>query len=80
MLILLEEGASGGFAAQVLQFMAARGLLDQGVKVRPLMMPDLFVDHANPDVMIRQSGLDKAGIVDAVFKALGTSARRVMQA
>lgn len=79
-LILLEEGASGGFAAQVLQFMAARGLLDQGIKVRPMTMPDLFVDHANPDAMIRQAGLDKSGIVDTVFKALGDSARRVMQA
>ncbi|WP_102959918.1 1-deoxy-D-xylulose-5-phosphate synthase [Mangrovicella endophytica] len=79
-LILLEEGAAGGFAAQVLEQLARRGLLDHGLKVRPLTMPDSFVEHAAPEAMIRQSGLDRAGIVDAVFKALGTSARRVMQA
>ncbi|HEU01439.1 MAG TPA: 1-deoxy-D-xylulose-5-phosphate synthase, partial [Aurantimonas coralicida] len=39
-LILVEEGASGGFATQVLQHMAVRGLLDHGLKVRPLVMPD----------------------------------------
>ncbi|MBC8128721.1 MAG: 1-deoxy-D-xylulose-5-phosphate synthase, partial [Rhizobiaceae bacterium] len=79
-LILVEEGATGGFGSQVLQFLATRGLLDQGLKVRPLVMPDTFIDHAAPEAMIRQAGLDRGGIVDAVFKALGESARRVMQA
>ena len=80
MLILVEEGATGGFATQVLHFLAVRGLLEHGLKVRPLVMPDTFIDHAAPDAMIRQAGLDKAGIVDAVFKALGESASRVMKA
>ncbi len=79
-LILLEEGASGGFAAQVLEHLARNGLLDHGLKVRPLTMPDLFVDHASPEAMVKASGLDRAGIVDAVFRALGTGARRVLQA
>ncbi|KAB0680285.1 1-deoxy-D-xylulose-5-phosphate synthase [Aureimonas leprariae] len=79
-LITVEEGASGGFAAQVLQFLATSGLLDEGLKVRPLVMPDSFVDHAAPEAMIKGAGLDKAGIVDAVFKAIGTGAKRVMQA
>ncbi|WP_185985210.1 1-deoxy-D-xylulose-5-phosphate synthase [Aureimonas mangrovi] len=79
-LILLEEGAAGGFAAHVLEHMARTGLLDTGIKVRPLTMPDSFVDHAAPEAMIRQSGLDKAGIVDAVFRALGPGAQRVMKA
>ena len=79
-LLLVEEGATGGFAAQVLHLLATRGLLDQGLKVRPLVMPDLFVDHASPEAMIRRAGLDKAGIVDAAFKAIGHGAKRVMQA
>ncbi|WP_062227480.1 1-deoxy-D-xylulose-5-phosphate synthase [Aureimonas frigidaquae] len=79
-LILLEEGASGGFAAQVLEHMARNGLLEHGLKVRPLTMPDRFVDHASPEAMIEQSGLGRAGIVDAVFRALGNSAHRVLQA
>jgi len=79
-LILLEEGATGGFAAQVLEHLARRGLLDHGLKVRPLTMPDRFVDHAAPEAMVRGSGLDRAGIVDAAFKALGDGVRRVLQA
>ncbi|MBB3949655.1 1-deoxy-D-xylulose-5-phosphate synthase [Aureimonas jatrophae] len=79
-LILLEEGASGGFAAQVLELLARRGWLDRGLKVRPITMPDRFVDHAAPETMLRASGIDKAGIVETVFRALGDGARRVMQA
>jgi 1-deoxy-D-xylulose-5-phosphate synthase len=79
-LLLIEEGASGGFAAQVLQHLATSGLLDRGLKVRPLVMPDRFVDHASPEAMIKVAGLDRQGIVDAVFRALGTQASRVMQA
>lgn len=79
-LITVEEGASGGFASQVLEHLAARGLLDHGLKIRPLIMPDRFLDHAAPDTMIRQAALDRQGIVDTVFRALGTEASRVLQA
>ena len=79
-LILLEEGAGGGFAAQVLEHMARNGLLEHGLKVRPLTMPDSFVDHAAPEKMIQRAGLDKAGIVDAVFRTLGDTSHRVLQA
>ncbi|MEF2070431.1 1-deoxy-D-xylulose-5-phosphate synthase [Consotaella aegiceratis] len=79
-LILVEEGASGGFASQVLHHLSVRGLLDGGLKVRALTMPDRFVEHAAPEAMIAQAGLDKAGIVDAAFKALGESAKRSLQA
>ena len=79
-LILLEEGASGGFAAQVLENLARNGLLDHGLKVRPLTMPDSFLDHASPEKMLKQAGLDRAGIVDTVFKVLGDGAKRVLQA
>ncbi|WP_090963980.1 1-deoxy-D-xylulose-5-phosphate synthase [Aureimonas phyllosphaerae] len=79
-LILIEEGASGGFAAQVLEHMARHGLMDRGVKVRPMTMPDRFVDHAAPEAMIKVSGLDRAAIVETVFRALGDTAQRVMRA
>ncbi|GGE14559.1 1-deoxy-D-xylulose-5-phosphate synthase [Aureimonas endophytica] len=79
-LVTVEEGAVGGFGSQVLQFLAINGLMDEGLKVRPLVMPDAFVDHAAPEVMIRRASLDRAGIVDAVFKAIGTGVKRVMQA
>jgi 1-deoxy-D-xylulose-5-phosphate synthase len=70
-LVTVEEGAAGGFAAHVLQFLATDGLLDRGLKVRVLTLPDLYQDHAKPEVMYANAGLDRAGIVNTVFAALG---------
>lgn len=76
-LVTVEEGSVGGFSSQVLDFLARNGLLDNGLKVRPLTLPDSFVDHANPDKMYIDAGLDSGGIVRAVFAALGKSAQAV---
>ncbi len=70
-LITIEEGAEGGFGAFVLQFMARDGLLDRGVKIRTLTLPDVFQDHAPPAAMLREAGLDADGIVKAALAALG---------
>ena len=74
-LVLVEEGSVGGFTSQVLDFLARNGLLDSGLKVRPMTLPDRFVDHANPDKMYADAGLDSVGIVRAVFAALGKSSQ-----
>jgi 1-deoxy-D-xylulose-5-phosphate synthase len=74
-LVTVEEGAIGGFASHVLQFLATEGLLDNGLKVRPLVLPDQFTDQAKPEKMYANAGLDAAGIVRAVFAALGVSQR-----
>ncbi|CFW98308.1 1-deoxyxylulose-5-phosphate synthase, thiamine-requiring, FAD-requiring [Candidatus Filomicrobium marinum] len=70
-LITIEEGSVGGFGSFVLQHLAENGLLDSGLKVRPMVMPDIFVDHAKPDQMYANAGLAAAGIVETAFKALG---------
>ena len=70
-LIIVEEGAVGGFASHVLHFLARHGLLETGLKVRPLIMPDVFTDQAKPESMVAEAGLDSTGIVRAVFAALG---------
>ena len=70
-LITIEEGAGGGFGAQVLAHLAASGALDRGVRVRTLTLPDRFVEHGKPELMYADAGLDSAGIVAAVFAALG---------
>ena len=70
-LVTVEEGAVGGFASHVLQALAQAGDLDAGLKIRPLVLPDAFVDQARPEKMYADAGLDKAGIVNAVFGALG---------
>ncbi len=74
-LVTVEEGAIGGFATQVLHFLAHEGLLESGLKVRPLVLPDAFTDHARPEKMYADAGLDAAGIVRAAFAALGGSER-----
>ncbi len=70
-LITIEEGAIGGFASHVLHFLADEGLLDGGLKVRPMVLPDIWMEQAKPESMYAQAGLDRTGIVSTVFKALG---------
>lgn len=79
-LVTVEEGAIGGFATHVLHFLAHEGLLESGLKVRPLVLPDAFTDHAKPEKMYADAGLDSAGIVRAVFGALGRSASAAARA
>ncbi len=73
-LVTIEEGAIGGFASQVLHFLAHEGLLESGLKVRPLILPDTFVEQAKPEKMYAEAGLDATGIVHTVFAALGSEA------
>ncbi|MDQ0462360.1 1-deoxy-D-xylulose-5-phosphate synthase [Caulobacter ginsengisoli] len=70
-LITVEEGAMGGFGAFVLQALAAHGALDRGLKVRTLVLPDVFQDQDKPDIMYAQAGLDAEGILAGALSALG---------
>jgi 1-deoxy-D-xylulose-5-phosphate synthase len=71
-LITVEEGAMGGFGAFVLQALAERGVLDRGLKVRTLVLPDIFQDQdAKIEAMYAAAGLDADGIVHAAVSALG---------
>ncbi len=72
-LITIEEGSIGGFGSHVLQALIGNGVLDMGLKVRTMMLPDTFIDHDKPDVMYAKAGLDAAGIVAQAFNALGAS-------
>ncbi len=70
-LITIEEGSIGGFGSHVLQYLATSGHLDRGLKVRPMVLPDEFIDHDKPDKMYDKAGLHAAGIVATVLGALG---------
>ncbi len=72
LLITIEEGSSGGFGSAVLTLLSDKGLLDQGVKVRTLRLPDLFIEHDKPDMMIAQAGLDASGILRCALEAYGS--------
>ena len=70
-LITIEEGSIGGFAAQVMTDLAHAGLLDGGLKFRPMTLPDIFIDHEKPEIQYEQAGLTASHIVSTVLAALG---------
>ncbi len=70
-LITIEEGSIGGFGSQVLQFLSDNALLDGSLKVRSMILPDVFQDHAKPEAMYEFARLDASGIVQRVFEAIG---------
>ena len=74
-LITIEEGSIGGFAAQVMHTLADNGVLDGGLKVRPMVLPDIFIDQDSPSAMYATAGLDAKGIVTKAFEALGQNLR-----
>ncbi len=69
-LITVEEGAIGGFSAQVLHHLAHAGLLDRGLRVRPMVLPDRFIAHGKPADQYAEAGLDRAAIVATALAAL----------
>jgi 1-deoxy-D-xylulose-5-phosphate synthase len=70
-LITVEEGSVGGFGSFVLQYLATQGLLDRGLKIRQMVLPDVFIDHDKPEKMYEKAGLDAAGVVATTLSALG---------
>ena len=64
-LITIEEGAIGGFGAHVLQTLSDNDALDGALKIRTMVLPDIFLDHDSPAAMYAKAGLDAKGIVQA---------------
>ncbi|MBO6772103.1 MULTISPECIES: 1-deoxy-D-xylulose-5-phosphate synthase [unclassified Thalassospira] len=72
-LITIEEGSINGFGAMVLQHMAGQGLLDNGLKIRTMALPDALIDHDKPEIQYQKAGLDAQSIVKTALGALGLS-------
>ncbi|MCW5770320.1 MAG: 1-deoxy-D-xylulose-5-phosphate synthase [Rhodospirillaceae bacterium] len=70
-LITVEEAAIGGFSAHVLHHLATTGLLDRGLKVRPMVLPDTFQEHDKPEKQYEEAGLNAKQIVAQALLALG---------
>jgi 1-deoxy-D-xylulose-5-phosphate synthase len=70
-LLTIEEGSIGGFGSHVMQTLAEHGMLDGGLRMRAMVLPDVFLDHDSPGAMYGRAGLDAKGIVAKVFEALG---------
>jgi 1-deoxy-D-xylulose-5-phosphate synthase len=70
-MIVIEEGAAGGFGAHVMHHLAHRGLLEGRLKFRPMTLPDCFIDHDTPRRQLEIAGLTAPDIVRTVLSALG---------
>jgi 1-deoxy-D-xylulose-5-phosphate synthase len=70
-LVTIEEGSVGGFGSFVLHHLADVGALDKGLRVRSMVLPDVWLDHDKPDRMYARAGLDAKGVVAKVLEALG---------
>jgi 1-deoxy-D-xylulose-5-phosphate synthase len=77
LLITIEEGAIGGFGSHVLGLLAESGVLDRGLKVRTMTLPDVFLDHDKPDRLYARAGLDAKAIVAKALEALGGGAKAI---
>ena len=73
-LITIEEGSVGGYGSFVAHHLAWRGLLDGGLKFRPMCMPDSYIDHDNPKKQYDEARLNAQHIVETALQALGVDA------
>ena len=78
--VTIEEGAIGGLGAHVLTYASDAGLLDHGLKVRTMRLPDIFQDQDDPAKQYAEAGLDADGIVDTVLSALRHNSAGVEEA
>lgn len=74
-MIVIEEGAAGGFGAHVMHHLAHRGLLGGRLKFRPMTLPDIFIDHDTPRRQLEIAGLTAPDIVRTALSALGREER-----
>jgi 1-deoxy-D-xylulose-5-phosphate synthase len=73
--ITIEEGAIGGFGAHILTLASDMGLIDAGLKLRTMRLPDIFQDHDKPERQYAEAGLDADSIVATVLAALHRNAK-----
>jgi 1-deoxy-D-xylulose-5-phosphate synthase len=69
-LITVEQGATGGFGAQVLHHLANAGMLEGGLALRTMTLPDRFIDQASPAAMYAEAGLTAADIARTAKSAM----------
>ena len=72
-LISIEEGSVGGFGSHVMQFLSNRGVFDQGLKFRSMILPDLFIDQDTPEKMYEKAGLDSLSIANKIEETLNSN-------
>ena len=64
--VTIEEGSIGGFGSHVSQLLSDRGVFDNGLKFRSMILPDAFIDQDTPEAMYKKAGLDSSSIVNKI--------------
>lgn len=77
--VTIEEGAIGGLGAHILTLASDEGLIDAGLKLRTMRLPDIFQDHDNPQVQYDEAKLNAPHIVETVLKALRHNSAGVVE-
>jgi len=75
--VTIEEAAIGGLGAHVLTLASDEGLLDAGLKIRTMRLPDRFIDQDKPEKQYDEAGLNAPQIVETVLKALRSNSAGV---
>ncbi|XP_021636710.2 probable 1-deoxy-D-xylulose-5-phosphate synthase 2, chloroplastic [Hevea brasiliensis] len=70
-LITVEEGSIGGFSSHVSHFLSLSGILDGPIKLRPMVLPDRYIEHGSPQDQIQAAGLSSNHITATVLSLLG---------
>ncbi len=79
-LITIEEGSIGGFGSHVLHHLANKGMMDKGLKIRAMTLPDIFQDHDKPEKQYDVAGLNAKHIVAKALEALGADEAQIAAA
>jgi 1-deoxy-D-xylulose-5-phosphate synthase len=77
--VTIEEAAIGGLGAHVLTLASDSGLIDAGLKLRTMRLPDIFLDQDKPEKQYEEAGLDAEAIVETVLKALRHNSAGVIE-
>src|SRR5438477_1125190 len=68
--VTVEEASIGGLGAHVLTLASDEGLVDAGLKIRTMRLPDRFQDQDKPERQYDEARLNAPHIVETVLKAL----------
>ncbi|MET0308755.1 MAG: 1-deoxy-D-xylulose-5-phosphate synthase [Sphingomonas sp.] len=68
--VTVEEASIGGLGAHVLTMASDQGLIDAGLKLRTMRLPDVFQDQDKPELQYAEAGLNAENIADTVLRAL----------
>ena len=79
-IVTVEEASVGGLGAHVLTLASDAGLMDAGLKIRTMRLPDMFQEHDSPQKQYDQAGLNAPQIVETVLKALRHNSAGVEEA